>query len=107
MQKFFLIFAISLVIERALEQISEFIPKKKRKKIMWLLSTFISLLITFIGKIGILGEMGIIRETSNFMLYIDYFLTGLIISSGAEPVHSLIISLESKKEELKKKVNKD
>ncbi len=105
MQKIFLIFALSLVIERALEQISEFIPRKRRKKVMWLLSMVLSLIITFICKIGVLRELGIIQG-NGIVYFLDYFLTGLIISSGSEPVHSLIIALESKKEELKQKVKK-
>lgn len=106
MQKLFFIFAISLVIERALEQISDLIPKKRRKKIIWLLGTIISLLITFIGKIGILNELSVFQERATFIFYLDYFLTGLIISGGCEPVHSLIIALENKKEELKSRIKK-
>jgi len=107
MQKIFLIFAISLVIERALEQISDFIPKKRRKKTMWILSAIVSLIITFIGKIGILKELGILQGEREIIYFLDYFLTGLIISSGSEPVHSIIIALESKKDEFKKKAQKN
>ncbi len=103
MHKIFLIFAISLVIERSLEQISDFIPKKKRKKTIWILSTILSLVITFVGKIGVLKELGILQGEREIIYFLDYFLTGLIISSGSEPVHSLIVALESKKEELKQK----
>ncbi len=103
MQKIFLIFAISLIIERALEQISDFIPKKRRKKAMWFFSTIIALIITLVG---ILKEFGLIQGENQIIYFFDYFLTGLIISSGSEPVHSLIISLENKKEELKHKVRK-
>lgn len=106
MQKIFLIFTISLIIERALEQISDFIPKKIRKKAMWILSAILSLIITFVGRIGVLKELGILQGEKQIIYFLDYFLTGLIISSGSEPVHSLIISLESKKEELKQKVKK-
>lgn len=104
MHKIFLIFAILLVIERSLEQITDdFIPKKKRRKTIWILSTILSLVITFVEKIGILKEPGNLQGKREIFYFLEYFLTGLIISSSSEPVPSLIVALEYKKEELKQK----
>ena len=97
----FSIIAASLVIERVVEQIAEFIPRKRRKRITWIISTIIALLFTFGAKAGIFQELGLLKEGYPWVPYLDYFLTGLLIGGGTEPVHSVVHGLEKKKEELK------
>ncbi len=102
MNTLFGVFAFSLVIERAVEQIIDFIPKKKRKTVSWALCTFFGLLITFFGKVGLFTSLGFFNEIrSPGLNYVDYFLTGLLIGGGSEPVHSVINGLARKKEEIK------
>jgi len=106
------IIALSVVVERSLEQISDFIPRKKRKRVMWFLCTGVSLIITFFGRIGIFSKLGVFTNlgvwtTNNpysVLNIVDYFLTGLLVGGGSEPIHSIINSLEKKKEELKIRV---
>ena len=106
------IIALSVVVERSLEQISDFIPRKRRKRVMWFLCTGDSLIITFFGRIGIFSKLGVFTNlgvwtTNNpysVLNIVDYFLTGLLVGGGSEPIHSIINSLEKKKEELKIRV---
>jgi len=101
------VIAASLVIERVVEQFSEFVPKKKRRKILFLISTILALLFTFGAQVGIFRNLGIISQnTGKFGIYLDYLLTGLLIGGGSDPVHSVVYGLEKKKEEIVKRTSK-
>ncbi len=100
--------AASLIIERVVEQFSEFIPKKKRKKSLFLVSITLGLLFAFGAQVGIFINLGIIsHNTGKFGVYLDYFLTGLLIGGGSDPVHSVVYGLEKKKEEITQRTLKN
>lgn len=110
MANLFSIVAASLIIERVVEQISEFIPQKRRKRITWVISTILALLFTFGARAGIFQELGLLKKGYAWVPYLDYFLTGLLIGGGTDPIHSVVYGLEKKKEELKyraKRAKKD
>jgi hypothetical protein len=36
--------------------------------------------------------------------WLDYLITGILLASGSEPVHSIVAALAMKKEEIQKRV---
>ncbi len=101
------IIAASLVIERVVEQFSGFIPKKRRRRWLFFISTILALLFTFGAQVGIFRNLDIISpDTGKFGIYLDYFLTGLLIGGGSDPVHSVVYGLEKKKDEIVHRTSK-
>lgn len=106
-QALFGVIAVSFVVERIVEQLSSSFPKPFRKRALWVIGSVLGILISYGIKLGVLNQLGLIPEASGLWVYwLDYILTGLLIGGGTEPIHSLIIGLERKKEDLKARAEK-
>jgi|UniRef100_A0A7C6AFQ3 hypothetical protein len=97
-----LLFALSLIVERVTEKILYILPNRKNRVFAWLLSTGLGLIIAFSFRFGFLRELGL-GTGSNLSHWVDYFISGLLIACGSEPVHSIVEGLSYKKDELKRK----
>ncbi len=97
-----LLLALSLIVERITEKILYILPLGKNRIYAWLISIILGLLIAFSFGFGFIGELGL-SGNSRISAIVDYFLTGLLIACGSEPVHSIVDGLAYKKEELKRK----
>jgi hypothetical protein len=97
-----LVLALSLIIERITEKILYILHIKNKREYPWIISTGLGLLISFTFRFGIIRELGLI-SSSYIAHWVDYLITGLLIASGSEPVHSIIAALSFKKDELKRK----
>jgi hypothetical protein len=97
-----LLLGLSLITERVTEKILYAVPINHKKIYFWIISTCLGLLISFSFRFGIIEELGLISR-SHIAYWVDYVVTGLLIASGSEPVHSIVAALAFKKDELKKK----
>ena len=97
-----LIFGLSLIIERVTEKILYILPIQNKRVYAWIISNCLGLLISFSFRFGIIMELGL-TSSSHVAHWVDYLITGLLIASGSEPIHSIIEALAFKKDELKKK----
>lgn len=97
------VLALSLIIERATEKILYLMPVRHRKLYAWLASTILGLLISFVFRFGLMRELGL-TVGSEIAGWLDYFITGILLAAGSEPIHSLVDVLAAKKEELQKRV---
>jgi hypothetical protein len=95
---------ISFVIERILEIIAPLIPKDKRKSFLWLIGSVFGVLLSWATNLGILSNLGIIDPASKSRVFLDYFLTGILLGGGTEPIHSIIVFLGYKKDEVRGRV---
>ena len=97
------VLGLSLIIERVTEKILYFVPTRTKKIYAWIVSTALGLLISFAFRFGIMKELDLVTG-SEIVSWLDYFVTGILLASGSEPVHSLIEVLAVKKDELQKRV---
>lgn len=97
------ILGLSLIIERVTEKILYFVPARNKKIYAWIVSTALGLLISFAFRFGVMKELGLVTG-SEIAGWLDYFVTGILLASGSEPVHSVIEVLAIKKDELQKRV---
>ncbi len=97
------VLGLSLIIERITEKILHFVPARTKKIYAWVVSTALGLLISFAFRFGIMKELGLVTG-SEIASWLDYFVTGILLASGSEPVHSIVEVLATKKEELQKRV---
>ncbi len=93
---------LSLIIERVTEKILCVVPTQNRRIYAWLVSTFLGILISFAFRFGIIQQLGL-SSSLRIAQWVDYIVTGLLIASGSEPIHSLIEILALKKKELTRK----
>ncbi|MEO0184368.1 MAG: hypothetical protein ABIL22_01105 [candidate division WOR-3 bacterium] len=97
-----LLMALSLIVERVTEKIMFVLPSGRNRVYAWLVSTFLGLIIAFSFKFGFIREIGL-DTGSNIANWVDYFISGLLIACGSEPIHSIVDGLAYKRDELKKK----
>ncbi len=97
-----LILGLSLIVERVTEKILYAIPVRNKRVYSWVFSTGLGLIICFAFGFGMIETLGL-NSVSHIAHWVDYIITGLLIASGSEPVHSIIEALAFKKDELKKK----
>ncbi len=97
-----LVLALALIVERITQKVLFLLPISEKKVWAWIVSTGLGLLISFSFSFGIIRELGL-GTGYRVACWVDYFITGLLISSGSEPVHSIVEALAMKKNELKKK----
>jgi len=97
-----LLLGLSLIIERVTEKILYVLPTRNNRIYSWLISTILGLLISFSFRFGFIQELGL-SSTLQIAQWVDYIITGLLIASGSEPIHSIIEILALKKKELKRK----
>ncbi len=95
---------LSFVIERILELMAPLFSPKKRRSILWIIGSVIGVLLSWAANLGILSQLGIIDPTSKAKLFLDYILTGILLGGGTEPIHSIIVFLGYKKDEVRNKV---
>jgi hypothetical protein len=98
-----LVLGLSLIIERVTDKILYLIPARPRRLYAWIVSTVLGLLISFSFRLGIMRELGLV-SCSNLAAWLDYLITGILLASGSEPVHSVVSALAIKKDELQKRV---
>ncbi len=98
-----MIFGLSLIIERVTEKVLYLVPVRPRKIYAWVVSTALGLGICFVFRFGIMTELGMVSGVK-VAVWLDYFITGILLASGSEPVHSIVAALASKKDELQKRV---
>ena len=97
------VFGLSLIIERVTEKILYLVPVRPRNVYAWVVSTVLGLCICFVFRFGIMTELGM-ASGSRIAAWLDYLITGFLLASGSEPVHSIVAALASKKDELQKRV---
>jgi hypothetical protein len=97
-----IIFGLSLIIERVTEKLLYLLPVLNKKIYAWIISTVLGLLICFLFRFGIIGELGL-SSSSHVAHWVDYLITGILVASGSEPVHSIVDALSFKRDELKRK----
>lgn len=95
---------VAFGLERFLEGFSDFFPQAHRKQWMWLISVLLGIFLSAALGIGILQEFFLLEGRTPLSRLADYFITGVVIGGGTEPIHSLLGLLGYKKEELKRKV---
>lgn len=95
---------LSLIVERVTEKILYLLPASRRRIYAWAVSLTLGLLITFIFRFGIIRELGLTAQ-SRIACWLDYGLSGVLVATGSEPVHSLIDALAWKRDELKRRAN--
>jgi hypothetical protein len=98
-----IVIGLSLIIERVTEKILYLVPAHPKNIYGWIVSTLLGLLICFLFRFGIMRELGL-ASGSTVAAWLDYLITGILLASGSEPVHSIVSALASKKEELQKRV---
>ena len=98
------VLGLSLIIERVTDKILYLVPARPRRVYAWIVSTVFGLLITFIFHFGIMKELGLFAG-SEVASWLDYLITGILLASGSEPVHSVVSALAIKKDELQKRTN--
>lgn len=98
-----IVFGLSLIIERVTEKILYLVPAHPRKIYAWIVSTALGLLICFVFRFGIMRELGLVSG-SVIATWLDYLVTGILLASGSEPVHSIVSALAIKKDEMQKRV---
>jgi hypothetical protein len=98
-----IIFGLSLIIERVTDKILYLIPVSTKRYYAWFVSTILGLLISFFFRFGIMKELGL-AAASNIAAWLDYLITGILLASGSEPVHSIVAALAVKKDEIEKRV---
>ncbi len=97
-----LVLGLSLITERVTDKILYVTAIKNKKVFSWFVSTILGLLISYSFSFGIIRELGLSADSPT-AAWVDYLLTGLLIASGSEPIHSIIDALAFKRDELKKK----
>jgi hypothetical protein len=97
-----LLLGLSLIIERVTDKILYLLPTSNNRIYSWLISTILGLLISFSFRFGFIQELGL-SSSLHIAQWVDYTITGLLVASGSEPIHSLIDILALKKKELKSK----
>jgi hypothetical protein len=98
------VLGLSLIIERVTEKVIHLVPARPRKIYAWLVSTALGLVISFVFRFGVMKELGLVAGTE-IAAWLDYLVTGLLLASGSEPVHSIVDLLAAKKKEMQKRVN--
>ncbi len=98
---FFLLLFLAILIERVTEKILYLFPRGRRLA-SWIVSIGLSLAVTLFFRIGLLELMGFTAQGRSPQI-LDRILTGILIASGSEPIHSLFKVLDYKKEEIKRK----
>lgn len=97
-----LLLALSLIVERVTEKILYILPKGRNRVYAWVISTILGLVISFSFQFGFISEIGL-ENGSKMSQWVDYFLSGLLIACGSEPIHSIVDGLAYKRDELKRK----
>lgn len=93
---------LALIVERVTEKILYIVPTQNKRIYAWLISTFLGVLISFAFRFGLIQQLGL-SSSLQIAQWVDYMITGLLIASGSEPIHSFIEILALKKKELKRK----
>jgi hypothetical protein len=93
-------FAAGFALQRLLEIVdpivSRFVGENAKKAALGLLSLAIGLALAFKLELQILGHLGV-----SLSIYLDYAVTGLVVSAGTEGFNSVLKFLSYKKEEVK------
>lgn len=95
---------LSFVIERILEIVAPLISKSRRRPFLWIIGSILGILLAWATNLGILRNLGIIDPSSKAKVILDYFLTGILLGGGTEPIHSIIVFLGYKKDEVRGRV---
>ena len=98
-----IVLGLSLIIERVTEKILHIVPGHSKKVYAWIVSTALGLLISFLFRFGIMKELGLVSG-SVIASWLDYLVTGILLASGSEPVHSIVSALAMKRDEIQKRV---
>lgn len=96
---------LSLVVERVTEKILYLLPKDRSRIYAWIISSLLGLVISFSFRFGFIKELGL-ETGSHIAQWVDYFISGLLIASGSEPIHSIVDALSFKRDELKRKAKR-
>ena len=98
----FLIFLIvaSFLVERVCDRVLFFLSGKIKDNLKIFLSTIVGILISFGMRIGILGYF--MTYTMEWMVTVDYILTGILIGEGSATMAKLLnlLSYEIKKKRM-------
>lgn len=98
-----IIVGLALIIERVTEKILHLVPARPKKIFAWVVSTVLGLVICFAFRFGIMRELGLVSGLT-ISAWLDYLITGILLASGSEPVHSVVAALAIKKQEMQKRV---
>jgi hypothetical protein len=98
-----IVFGLALIIERVTDKVLHLVPAHPKKIYAWMVSTALGLVICFVFRFGIMRELGMVSGLA-IAAWLDYLITGILLASGSEPVHSIVAALDMKKEEIQKRV---
>ena len=96
MKDFFSIIILSIIVEKCIGIIKDFRKKKFSSVQLRFFSLILGIILTVITKLGILRVLNILtrQQDTVFVEYIDYIITGIIISRGSNVVHDLFSLIE-------------
>jgi hypothetical protein len=101
-------FAAGFALQRLLEIIDAVLnarePGKKKPAVLGAISLVVGVVLAFAGKLRVLAPLGGNLEATlggPFAAFVDYVVTGLIISAGTDGFNSILKFLTYKKEEKK------
>ena len=101
-------FAAGFAVQRLLEIVDALVsvrePGKKKPAVLGVVSLVIGVGLAFAGKLRVLLPLGGDLEVTlgaNLAAFVDYLVTGLIVSAGTEGFNSILKFLSYKKEEKK------
>lgn len=95
MREIISVIILSIIVEKCVGIIKDFRKQKISPALIRTLSLILSIILTITAKIGMLQILKILPETVNAIgVYIDYIITGIIISRGSNVVHDLFSIIE-------------
>lgn len=90
MTGFTLILALALLVQFIVERIKTPIPEAYRTWAVPVLAMIVSMVVCFCCKVGLFGQFSLSMEP----IWLDYLLTGLILSGGSTLTNELIKALQ-------------
>jgi len=95
MKEIISIVILAIIVEKCVGIIKDFRKQKFSPAVIRTLSLILAILLTGLSKIGILQILKIMSQPVGiFSAYIDYIITGIIISRGSNAVHDLLSLIE-------------
>jgi len=95
MRELFSIIILSIIVEKCVGIIKDFRKKKISPALIRFISLILSVILTIITRLGILQILEIMPKDGKLIYeYIDYIITGIIISRGSNVAHDLFSLIE-------------
>lgn len=92
-------FAVQRLAEISDPLLKEIIGEERKRTVIGILSLLLGLVLAWTLKLSVLGNLGLSLSTT--LTYVDYLVTGLIVSAGTEGFNSILKFLSYQKEQTK------